>query len=438
MVTVVLVGSAATYLALPSGSPTTQELQPTMASEMSSTNSTVTTQSDATINQTVSTQAAGTTFRLGNSSALSAVDGNEARKVFQAFGLTWVFYTDGTNMVYQTFSNSSSSVPVVVGPETIGWHFSVWYDQPSNTVYYVATNASNFLVPQTDQTQGDCQTGYLPGDIISTSNATTIAATDECLVSGFSYGWGTPSAGGTIDWNVTQGFVQTGTFATNPYIYGNGTQVWVSLQTNSGASLEVWLFDHGSWNRVDEISTALGSTNEILPLQSGIALIYAVGGLHITPRFSEMSITITTDDGASWSGPVSTVTNSAWQNALSVGNTIYIVGIDNATQVIFWSYTMGASAFTPARVLASDYIWPFLSTDGNSSLVITYIDNNSVYIRTSTNLGATWSPQTLVATSPAGVVPPAVIPFYFASSTVPVCWVTGVGPYQLQCSVAGA
>jgi hypothetical protein len=270
-----------------------------------------------------------------------------------------------------------------------------------------------------------------------TSNTTsTTATTNECLVSGFSYGWGTPAASGTIDWNVSKGFVETGTYATNPYIYGNGTQVWVSLQTNSGANVEVWLFGHGNWNKVDDISTTLGNMNEVLPLKSGIALIYAVGGLHLTPRFSSMSVTITTDDGASWTTPISTYSNSAWQNVLSVGNTVYFVGIDDATQVVFWSYTFGASAFTPMQVLASGYIWPFLSTNGNSSLAVTYIDNYSVYVRTSTDLGASWGPQTLVATSPGGVVPPAVIPFYFVNSTLPVCWVTGNGPYQLECSMA--
>jgi hypothetical protein len=280
-----------------------------------------------------------------------------------------------------------------------------------------------------------------------TTTSATIS-TMECTVSGFTYGWGTLTAGGAIDWSVSQDFMQgTGTDATNPYIYGDGAQVWVSLQTNGGANVEVWKSDGGNssdWSKVDEVSTPLGSMNEILPLKSGIALVYAVGGLYLAPRFSEMYVTTTTDGGATWSTPVSTGDNSSIQNALSVGNTVYVVGIDdigNASQVIFWSYTMGASAFTQVQVIASGYSYPFISTDSNSSLVVSYIDNSSVYIRTSTDLGGSWGPQTLVATSPTGVLPPAVTPFQFEGSTVPVCWLPASGSdtssYQLRCTSVG-
>ena len=471
IVAIVLICSAAAYLEFAGGpSTSTQSQQASSSGGMTSTSGRTTSFSGGTTsddnNATVSTRVSSTegdttNFVLGNSSTVSAVDGNEARKVFQALGLTWVFYTDGNNLVYQTVNVSDSLVssPTVVGPEAIGWHFSVWYDRPSNTLYYVSTDAQDIMVPETNQTQGDCQGGY-GVSAIQTSNstsgsvATTMTTTPatvsamECAVSGFTYGWGTPTAGGTIDWNVSQSFMQgTGTDATNPYIYGNGAQVWVSLQTNGGANVEVWKFDGGnssSWSKVDEVSTPLGSMNEILPLKSGIALVYAVGGLYLAPRFSEMYVTTTTDDGATWSTPVSTGDNSSIQNALSVGNTVYVVGIDDtgdASQVIFWSYTMGASAFTPVQVIASGYSYPFISTDGNSSLVVSYIDNFSVYIRTSTDLGGSWGPQTLVATSPGGILPPAVTPFQFEGSVVPICWLPAGGSdapsYQLQCTSVG-
>ena len=466
VVVIVLVCSATAYLEF-AGSPSTSSTQgPQQTSSsggMTSTSGRTTSSSGGTTsnddNATVSTRVSSaegntTNFVLGNSSTVSTVDGNEARKVFQALGLTWVFYTDGTNLVYQTINSSDSLVssPTVVGPEAIGWHFSVWYDRPSNTLYYVSTDAQDIMVPETNQTQGDCQGDY-GVSVIATSNSTSgsvttmtttsaTTSTVECTVSGFTYGWGVPTSGGTIGWTVSQDFMQgTGTDATNPYIYGNGAQVWVSLQTNGGANVEVWKFDGGnssSWTKVDEVSTPLGSMNEILPLRSGIALVYAVGGLYLAPRFSEMYVTTTTDGGATWSTPVSTGDDSSIQNALSVGNTVYVVGIGNASQVIFWSYTVGASAFTQEQVIASGYSYPFISTDGSSSLVVSYIDNSSMYVRMSTDLGRSWGPQMLVATSPGGILPPAVTPFQFEGSTVPICWLPASGSdtssYQLQCT----
>ena len=472
IVAIVLICSAAAYLEF-AGSPSTSirgsqqtsssgEITSNSGRTTSSSGGTTSDDNNTTVSTRVSSTAGNTTnFVLGNSSTVSAVDGNEARKVFQALGLTWVFYTDGNNLVYQTVNGSDSLVssPTVVGPEAIGWHFSVWYDRPSNTLYYVSTDAQDIIVPETNQTQGDCQQGGYGVSVIATSNSTSgsvtatmnttsaTVSTMECAVSGFTYGWGTLTSGGAIDWTVSQDFMQgTGTDATNPYIYGNGAQVWVSLQTNGGVNVEVWKFDgdnSSGWSKVDEVYTPLGSMNEILPLKSGIALVYAVGGLYLAPRFSEMYVTTTTDGGATWSAPVSTGDNSSIQNALSVGNTVYVVGIDsigNVSQVIFWSYTMGASSFTQAQVIASGYSYPFISTDGNSSLVISYMDNFSVYIRTSTDLGGSWGPQTLVATSPGGILPPAVTPFQFEDATVPICWLPASGSdtsYQLQCTSVG-
>ena len=434
-----LLGGSGAYLVIGGGLTTSQAPKLLSGTGTATTGATTSASTNVT---TTGTEAAGF-YLLGNSSSAHSLDGNEARKVFQAQGLTWVFYSNGTDLVYQTISNSSTSSLTVVGPETLGWYFSVWYDQPSDTVYYASTNASNFVATGTNQTSGNCQTvtGY-GGSTVNTASTTDSAAsttytsvtTVGCLVSGFSYGWGTPTASGTVDWNAS-GFVQTGSYAVSPYIYGNGSNVWVSLQTNGGASIEVWLFNGSSWNRVDEISTPFGSMNEILPLQSGVALIYATGGEFTYPRFSGMSITVTTNEGKTWSTPVTADDLTGWQNALSLGDTAYFVGVDNSSQVVFWSYTYGASAFSPVQVLASGYTWPFISTNG-SSLVVSYADNSSAYIRSSVDLGASWGPQSLVATPSGGIVHPVVLPFYFTNSTVPACWLTGSGPYQVECAIA--
>jgi hypothetical protein len=91
--------------------------------------------------------------------------------VFYAQGLYWVFYSNGTRYVYRTSPDGFSwGSAVSIRPQIwSGGGFSVWYDKPSNAIYYaVATNAQNF-----------------------------------------SYRYGTLTSSGTINWSASEALVTT-------------------------------------------------------------------------------------------------------------------------------------------------------------------------------------------------------------------------------------
>ena len=201
---------------------------------------------------------------VGNTKLGFPLNGMQQRKVFSADGLTWIFYSDGKDMLYQTSRDGNIwSNPVNVTAQPKGFHFSIWYDPYSNTVYYVNTDGFN------------------------------------C---GFWYRWGNPDSNGQITWSINDGFVPTGPFGTNPYIYAKGNDLWVSLQTGGGTDIEVWKFNDTSWARKTVIPTMVGSVSILLPVSSGIALVYGVGNY----RLGYQNVTTTVDDGKTWSAPVST------------------------------------------------------------------------------------------------------------------------------------
>jgi len=66
---------------------------------------------------------------VGTSTANSATYAPFQRKSFYAAGRFWVFYSDGSNMVYRTSTDSSSwSSATTVRACTYGFKFSIWFD----------------------------------------------------------------------------------------------------------------------------------------------------------------------------------------------------------------------------------------------------------------------------------------------------------------------
>ena len=348
----------------------------------------------------------GNATPVGNTQRGFPLNGIQQRKVFSADGLTWIFYSDGKDMVYQTSRDGniwSSQVNVTAQPK--GFHFSIWYDPDSNTVYYVNTD------------------GF------------------SC---GFWYGWGHTDSDGRITWGIKEGFVPTGPFGTNPYIYANGKDVWVSLQTGGGDDIEVWRFNDSIWARRLVIPTMLGSVSILLPLSSGIALVYGVGNY----RPYSQNITTTVDGGKTWSPPVSTRELYITQSAVSVANTVYFVGVDKSLDLRLVSYTLGDSSVGKDEIVASGVYRGVISTNGASELAVVYADNSSIYYRSLSLPVEKWSPETLLLTSPSPLpmhppqsspylnCDPLMIPYLSPNNRLPVVWLYGNNPFVLMFSVA--
>jgi len=72
--------------------------------------------------------------------------GGIGRKCFYANGLFWVFYTDGTNIVYRTSEDGATwSSPTTVRVCDTGTNFSVWFD--GTYVHYAATAVYDWNEP---------------------------------------------------------------------------------------------------------------------------------------------------------------------------------------------------------------------------------------------------------------------------------------------------
>ena len=334
------------------------------------------------------------------------LNGMQQRKVFSADGLTWIFYSDGKYMLYQTSRDGniwSNQVNVTAQPK--GFHFSIWYDLDSNTVHYVNTDGFG------------------------------------C---GFWYRWGNPDSNGRITWGIKESFVPTGPLGTNPYIYAKGNDVWVSLQTSSGADIEVWKFNDSSWARKLVIPTMLGSVSILLPLSSGIALVYGVGNY----RPSYQNVTTSVDDGKTWSAPVSTPDQYITQSAVSVADTVYFVGVDKSLHLRFVSYTLGDTSFHNDGTVATGIYRGVISTNGASELAVVYADNSSIYYRSLSLPVGNWSSERLLLTSPSPLpmhppqsspylnCDPLMIPYLSLNNRLPVVWLFGNNPFVLMFSVA--
>jgi len=330
---------------------------------------------------------------LGFSSTTLTVADQFQRKLFQADGLYWAFYSNGTSMVY-TYSGDGQSwaAPTAVRPQDNGVHFATWYDSGSNTLYYVS---------------------------------------DDGSTSGFWYRWGAPESNGSISWAIPEGFVTAGQNAAGPYIYGKGSTVWVSLLTDSGAYVEVWLYSAGAWTRADLISTIAGSGSIIVPLSTGVAVLYC-DGYETIGRTGPVWITITTDSGAHWSSPVKSQSQYIGFAAVSVGSSIYVAGEDGSSDIRFFAFNAKTLTFTPEVVLASGFQNNVISTDGASTLVIAYgTDGGSIGWVVSHDLGTAWSaPETL---NPSGTnyVGPPTAPYLVSGNQYYLAWIQGTGPYAV-------
>jgi hypothetical protein len=102
---------------------------------------------------------------VGTSTSSSATQYPYQLKAFYANGLFWVFYSDGTNLVYRTSSDGSTwSATTIARASNYGYYFSIWFD--GTYVHYACARGS----------------------------------TGEALF----YRRGTPNTDGTITWSTTE------------------------------------------------------------------------------------------------------------------------------------------------------------------------------------------------------------------------------------------
>ena len=312
----------------------------------------------------------------------SAVEYSPQNKLIYADGLWWVFFSTGSGISYETSSTgtswSAATSVTTSATSTTGMTFSIWLS--GTTLYYVLSNAGS--------------------------------------TSSFRWRYGTISASGTISWTISETAVTTAHTA-EEYdaitVDGSGN-VWVALLTYKSSSstyyLEVWKYSGGTWTSEDAISGATvtsGTMPDLEPVTSGIVLIYGEAGS------TTNTVTIlTTATGATWSTAVSPASYYAmfYSSAISVGNTIYFVGLASGSTgsssgtVDFWSFTYGASSTSAQTVISSTSAgWYTSIAQANSNTFIIYYGSGvDMYYVFSTDGMTNWSSQQTISTGESSLV----------------------------------
>ncbi|MFI5421461.1 MAG: hypothetical protein ACHQ1H_10890, partial [Nitrososphaerales archaeon] len=303
---------------------------------------------------------------LSTSTAASATQYSSEGKVIFAQGLWWSFYSSGAAIVYRTSANgiawSAATTVTSSSVSTVGYTFSIWLS--GTTIYYALANQLNSK--------------------------------------SFLWRYGTLNVGGTITWTISETSVSTTAKSSN-YISittDNSGNVWVAFPNTSG-NVEVWEYKAGSWSSTD---TVAGAVAMILPVTSGVVLIYGTG----TTTTNVVSI-ITSATGSSWSGVVSPASDYALllSSAYSSGNTVYFAGLASGGSgsgtgtVDFWSFTYGNAATSSQIVVqASVQTWyTSIASAISSTSLIFYGAGTNLYYSYSTDQGAVWSSQQTISTT---------------------------------------
>lgn len=286
------------------------------------------------------------------------------RKVVFSQGQWWLFYCDGANIGYRTSPDGFTWSPEIIVTSSTGANngndFNLWLS--GNVLYYVLT--------------GGGQTNS------------------------FLWRYGVLQSSGTVSWTIPETSVPTTNtvYSYSSIVVDSQGNVWVALNTNpgTGTHIEVWKYSTGLWTKVNDVSSLpLDATPLLLPLSSGVALIYGDGGVTAT---TEVTTTLT---GTSWSTPVSPPSYYRLfsSSAVAMGNNIYFVGLGSGTAgattgtVDFWTFSSGASATSPETQLESSTSgWlSAISEEQSRSLIVYYGSGTDLYELASVNGGATWN-----------------------------------------------
>ncbi len=323
----------------------------------------------ASLNQTVrilETEVAALHPGLSLVSTMGARDGtidDLKHKVFQAAGLYWAFYQDSSlRFGYQSSADGrswSTFVPVFQEPAGDGDSANAIYDPAHNRVWVMA------------------------GQVYNSSN--------------IDYRFGTPTSNGSILWNGPPR--QESAKFINPLpdaaVDSNGV-LWNTAVTETSSNV-MDVFRNGTL--VSSI-TANATFRAVIGtlVSAGHGGMYALVGSGDW-QTGPLEIFSSTDDGATWQGPVVVRGNFLidGSSAVSVGGELCVVAASSPGPTYF-TFRMGDSAVSNLKQLdslGSNLYVPFadaaMASGGSQFLFVVYTDGSNVYAKTSDDLGASWS-----------------------------------------------
>ena len=298
------------------------------------------------------------------------------RKTFYANGRFWVFYNDGTNMVYCTSTDGSTwSSAITVRAATHGSQFSVWFD--GTYLHYAYAYASKIY-----------------------------------------YRRGTPNSDGSITWSaVEQTVATTYNYAVAPMVSvdSNG-YVWIGYKEyDTSYNYYPWVIksgnNDGTWGTTPfgfpyklSTTTVNGWMVSVVPLTSGKMLaVYA---------YDSATVKAKKWDGSAWGSEVATTSaiyHGHYHSAVAQGDDVHLVFLkDTGYDILYVKYTYSSNSFgtettlqagattTSAPVLSIDtatndlYVFAATKTTGTPS---GWTANHIYYVKYTASTG-TWGSWT--------------------------------------------
>jgi len=334
-------------------------------------------------------------------STIGAVDYPEQRKTFYANGYFWLFYSDGTNLVYRTSTDGINwSSPTTVRACTDGSYFDVEYFPAYSTIYvYYAYAAGGNLI---------YRRGSISGNTINWENEVTVNS---------SYVWYAPSVGVCTDGTVIVG----GSLSA-----GGNTYFCVWTNPNNDGS--------GSWNLT--ILTSSSGTDawrsDILPLTGGRA--YALGCKSATLYGSLWS-------GSAWSATESFSVGQRDFSSCVEGDDVHVAYISSATTNAKAyrkrTYGVGWGTEEIVKTEPSVYVGQTLSVDLDSGDLYYFWGEGTTIYYSKKPSGGSWSSPTTFASGESYLRLLSINAFKQVwNDSIGVVWTRGeLSPYDLRYQV---
>jgi hypothetical protein len=303
---------------------------------------------------------------VGTSTSSYATSYPFQRKSFYANGLFWVFYCDGTNIVYSTSTDGVIwTTPTAIRSATYGYHFSVWFDGTylhyahaaySSIHYRRGTPNSNGTITWSaaEQTVSTTYNGaYYPAVSVDSNGYVWIGYADYQSSTGYTYPY------------VTRSGNKDGTWGTTP----SGFPYQLSTTSNSG------------W-RVS-----------IIPLTAGKMLaVYAYPGSTVKAQVW---------NGSAWGTEVATTSviyQGYYHSAVAQGDDVHLVFLKSTGyDIIYTKYTYSSNSFGSETTLvagATSTSAPVISINPSTNDLYVfwagYPTSNHIYYRKYTASTGTW------------------------------------------------
>lgn len=287
---------------------------------------------------------------VGTSTCAFPISYSHQRKGFYANTRFWVFYSDGTDMVYKTSTDGTTwSSATSVTACTNGYMFSIWFDGTYFHYAYAAFGTSIY------------------------------------------YRKGLPNSDGTTTWSaVEQTVVTTYNKAYYPFVSTDSDgYAWVGYADKTGTSCYPYIiksqYNNGSWGTTPAgfpyklSTTASGSYGipnwriSIIPLTVlKMVAIYAYSG--ITARVQSWN-------GTAWNIEVATASTTylIYHSAVAQDDYVHLTFINSSvsqTWIIYVKYTYSTNSFGAETTITE------VAPSSPSAPVISIDDSNNLYVFT--------------------------------------------------------